>query len=592
MTKRIVSGVFLLIALGALGLILAGALTSGEQLIVRFLTAIIVAALGLYVISDLRLQADDSAAASGTRPAAVSATRVGMAADSLPPNSTAAFMATVTGKKSSSTAGLEGTVWDRPGEPVERIVAAEVDPADDLDADPAHLNPAAVGSTYENVVEESRIPKMAAVTGAIPIAADEETPSDLVAASAANGVPVDAKMNDEAEVVPYGAEADVAPLWPLTPDGKIVTDDEIDLRTDAAEIDGLVAIFAKKTEQELSCRETAMAATAAPSAMSAALIAVTASVGGGGGYEHGRDDEISNNGHDANRGTGGDHGQESSGDAGRDFGRESGRTNGQDRGPARVSAFPGGFDLFNEGPPERVNGNQLDGAGMNGSHVNGSHYNGSNGQLNGQAANNSDDLISAGQDENPEMEEKVTVIETPAVAETPAGAEPTAIETPAIAPASAPVPAAKVVLDRPTTDGQAATAAVHTSTQLAPILDLRMAQLSGAIDEDIETAIRSGEVDVISSLIDQGVLTHDGPITDRDVRTMVYVAFTSNELRKILHAGGIPDGDHSDLDLGDIEVFRDQPHDVVTAHLDPGRTPTPAGQIDLRGDVATETKTL
>lgn len=260
--------------------------------------------------------------------------------------------------------------------------------------------------------------------------------------------------------------------------------------------------------------------------------------------------------------------------------------------PARVSAFPGGFDLFNEGPPERVNGNQLDGAGMNGSHVNGSHYNGSNGQLNGQAANNSDDLISAGQDENPEMEEKVTVIETPAVAETPAGAEPTAIETPAIAPASAPVPAAKVVLDRPTTDGQAATAAVHTSTQLAPILDLRMAQLSGAIDEDIETAIRSGEVDVISSLIDQGVLTHDGPITDRDVRTMVYVAFTSNELRKILHAGGIPDGDHSDLDLGDIEVFRDQPHDVVTAHLDPGRTPTPAGQIDLRGDVATETKTL
>ena len=46
MTKRVVSAIFILTALGALGIILAGALTSGEQLIVRFLTAVIVAALG------------------------------------------------------------------------------------------------------------------------------------------------------------------------------------------------------------------------------------------------------------------------------------------------------------------------------------------------------------------------------------------------------------------------------------------------------------------------------------------------------------------------------------------------------------------
>ncbi|MGB5757657.1 MAG: hypothetical protein WBM50_12145, partial [Acidimicrobiales bacterium] len=90
MTKRIVSGIFILTALGALGVILAGALTSGEQLIVRFLTAVIVAALGLYVISDLRLQADDDAmtARSGGHPR--------LSTVDAPPNSTAAFMATVT----------------------------------------------------------------------------------------------------------------------------------------------------------------------------------------------------------------------------------------------------------------------------------------------------------------------------------------------------------------------------------------------------------------------------------------------------------------------------------------------------------------
>ncbi|MGI9597362.1 MAG: hypothetical protein ACR2QK_14460, partial [Acidimicrobiales bacterium] len=90
MTKRIVSGIFILTALGALGVILAGALTSGEQLIVRFLTAVIVAALGLYVISDLRLQADDDAMTART------SGHPRMATVDAPPNSTAAFMATVT----------------------------------------------------------------------------------------------------------------------------------------------------------------------------------------------------------------------------------------------------------------------------------------------------------------------------------------------------------------------------------------------------------------------------------------------------------------------------------------------------------------
>jgi hypothetical protein len=36
---------------------------------------------------------------------------------------------------------------------------------------------------------------------------------------------------------------------------------------------------------------------------------------------------------------------------------------------------------------------------------------------------------------------------------------------------------------------------------------------------------------------------------------MVYVAFTSSELRKILLAGGTIDGDNSSIDLGPVEVF-------------------------------------
>ena len=72
---------------------------------------------------------------------------------------------------------------------------------------------------------------------------------------------------------------------------------------------------------------------------------------------------------------------------------------------------------------------------------------------------------------------------------------------------------------------------------------------------ELEAAIRAGELDVVTSLIKQGLLSTDGPITDRDVRTMVYVAFTSSELRKILLAGGTLDSDRAALDLGDVEVF-------------------------------------
>ena len=88
---------------------------------------------------------------------------------------------------------------------------------------------------------------------------------------------------------------------------------------------------------------------------------------------------------------------------------------------------------------------------------------------------------------------------------------------------------------------------------------------------------------MIASLIEQGMLSTEGPITDRDVRTMVYVAFTSSELRKILLAGGTIDGDNSSLDLGTVDVFAD-PADRALAQGEP----TAEVDIDLTAEHAHE----
>ena len=56
------------------------------------------------------------------------------------------------------------------------------------------------------------------------------------------------------------------------------------------------------------------------------------------------------------------------------------------------------------------------------------------------------------------------------------------------------------------------------------------------------------------------MLSNGGEITDRDVRTMVYVAFTSNELRKLIKAGGVPGEDNAQLNLGPVELFDESTH--------------------------------
>jgi hypothetical protein len=96
-------------------------------------------------------------------------------------------------------------------------------------------------------------------------------------------------------------------------------------------------------------------------------------------------------------------------------------------------------------------------------------------------------------------------------------------------------------------------AAAYADTPRPPMIDLRDRM---AIEpEGVANAIQAGEHQVIETLIRQGMLSTSGPITDRDVRTMVYVAFTSNELRKLILAGGRPDIERADLKLGPVELF-------------------------------------
>ena len=100
---------------------------------------------------------------------------------------------------------------------------------------------------------------------------------------------------------------------------------------------------------------------------------------------------------------------------------------------------------------------------------------------------------------------------------------------------------------------------VNEPVDLSEVIDLRendVVEFQSSLDE----ALRLGEATVVDTLINQGMLSTDGPITDRDVRTMVYVAFTSNELRKLIQAGGVPGTNNHEIDLGPVELFDESRH--------------------------------
>ena len=142
-------------------------------------------------------------------------------------------------------------------------------------------------------------------------------------------------------------------------------------------------------------------------------------------------------------------------------------------------------------------------------------------------------------------------------------------------PAGPGVEEARVTTDLPVAAvARSVEAADYADAPLAPIIDLR--EVNRQHPGSIEAAINAGEVEVITTLIEQGMLSTDGPITDRDVRTMVYVAFTSNELRKLLLAGGTPDGPNYGLDLGPVELFDERVHAPAPKRLYAGSPELPA----------------
>lgn len=494
MTKRIVSGVFLLIALGALGLILAGALTSGEQLIVRFLTAIIVAALGLYVISDLRLQADDTAIAnSATRAAAGSSARA-IATEPPPPNSTAAFMATVTGKRSAITASLDDQPWAPESDERAESDSGNEHATQQSSVAVAARSPGGPDGSDEHLAEDTPIvdhsDPAGADTGVGGLVGLEGDEAPAAPTAPAGGVTLEADGDPsralqtvptlEAVESPYTQDAVEVGQWPLTPDGRAVAETQGDDDRDEANVDGLVAIFTKQAERKREARPA---------------LAV----------------------------------------------------NGQ-RQPVLVgSDVTDGSSAFTlrEVEPLPVEGEL---------HALSAPASGPVAGATGTTDHRMAGTASASTTQEP------TTGAQPAVSPTTpaAGALETAhpIAGPPAVPAGAgpetPTDRAAVPDGDDRAEAEAAVGLVAASYADARIIDLR---LDGDGSDDIEAAIRSGELEVITSLIDQGLLSTAGPISDRDVRTMVYVAFTSNELRKILLAGGTLDADTSTLDLGPVEVF-------------------------------------
>ena len=411
MTKRIVSGIFVLTALGALGVILAGALTSGEQLIVRFLTAVTVAALGLYVVSDLRLQgqADRERATSNSRQATTA-----------PANSTAAFMATVTGQHRTrpedelQPVAAGGPLAINTPDPHSRTINDGLAATQSFDyaplgSDPDAFNPGLLDAPttppitmIDDTVEaatptlnkERVVPPMPSAASLTPTPAtdmplgfgDEDFTSDAVAAS---------------DYVYSGPLNSSSTSWPPEP-----VDDVADLGTTVNEAEPVSALsddepvdpFTVDTEDGIETADVDVV--------------------------------------------------ESS-------------------------------DV-EEASEQETQAEQLDQAEQR--QIEAAQY----------AAQPRTELIDLTNEE----------------------------------PTKEPAPVA------------------HLSEKRA------------AKAKQLTSVIRAGELQVINTLIEQGMLSTDGPITDRDVRTMVYVAFTSNELRKLILAGGTPDGTTAgDLELGPVELF-------------------------------------
>lgn len=442
MTKRIVSGVFIIVAIGALGLILPGALTNGDQLIVRFLIAVVVAAVGLYLISDLRLQSNNkkaAAAKSGRNGRIVRNTPA-------PQQSTAAFMATVTRKRPASGPHTAGRSQYQP-----------------QTIDLRYASPPRVNRSPGELTHSRELP---------PTPTSPSGPAaDTTLADITSTHPASPQPDNERRVPPTAPSQRVAPS---------------PVFTDTGDLPDYLFNTTQITPQRHNRDRSST--TGEPT-----LILTTRVLAGAMG-----DDTT-------------------------------------------------GFKMAEINPD--------------------------------YAPETSDEGDTAEEDATPVLQVAIQSQEIP-VSLLPVVTEKASPPHPPYPPRPTDIrnhritkPAAEATQDhtgellafRPPSTPVAPSAPTsepaivrEQAEQIAPIIRLDRSQ-AAALAGDIDAAIQAGEMEVISSLIDEGLLSNEGPILDEDVKAMVYVAFTSNELRKILRSGGTIDGDNSDLDLGAVEVFYDTP---------------------------------
>ncbi|MEM7275223.1 MAG: hypothetical protein AAF547_19250 [Actinomycetota bacterium] len=572
MTKRIVSGIFVLTALGALGVILAGALTSGEQLIVRFLTAVIVAALGLYVISDLRLQADDEAGvgrATGTN-------RVGKV--KAPPNSTAAFMATVTRKNEArrqdeAVADAKPQARPEPVVPATEVIPDEImEPAGSVRNASGTLDTVVAGADQFNPADHTMVGVGAAASSATEAisAGVEGAGSDGPDRLRANARPRSEAPETVRDQLLGTPSVDISDLF---------VDQGTAGVADAA-FTGNVAenAWGDADDNDVPGRMGRTNGHDENDASPATGSGPDAETAGGPGVNNGtgptdRHDEIDGAGPGDERNgvsNGAEHGSNGS-----TINGDHGQTNGN--GHHRVGPFSGRLSdspLAADGsdPVERLDGPPV------------------------EIFDPTDHLppTRPAVEAHPRSEVESA---PPAAAEFEYSDDLQADDHVWPAPAGTPVPdpgplekAASAYEAKRRVEADAATTPLpiptggdveaidYADAPLAPIIDLR--EVADPQAEGIDAAINAGEVEVIATLIEQGMLNTEGPITDREVRTMVYVAFTSNELRKLLVAGGSPDGPNYGLDLGPVELFDERLHTPAPKTLYAGvDRPQPTSQL-------------
>lgn len=493
MTKRIVSGIFILAALGALGVILAGALTSGEQLIVRFLTAVIVAGLGLYVISDLRLQA--------TEDEAERAARQGMRTMKAPANSTAEFMATVSGRSRDRVSHDQiRAEMPAPG------ADDDTTPFGDHRFDALDLGAGGLAATATDSDASSPGLSLAVNPSPSVAVADELTMTRSYEPDTADDRSIGLANNDRNGHGP-GARSIPDPI-------QFGLDAPVENSTDEH------AAIGAEHHPAADHDPTANAAAAdAPSTDTAVL------------------DTASTNTTSTNT------------------------VSNDTAGPAPLGATETGGDAEFY------------------------HYSGElDGPLEQWPPLSADASLT--RDLGP-FSTPIAPVERFDGPDALLGTETAALAAmPVDASTSEPVdpgPSATTSAEEPVAVANGAFAAtdaadwddevIELDGSPAPVIDLR--GIGSLADEaSVDTAIRAGEIEVVKTLIEQGMLSTSGPITDRDVRTMVYVAFTSNELRKLIMAGGSPEGPNRHLDLGPVELFDERKHAPVpqtyyTGLLDP-----------------------